>query len=157
MRSTQELLDGLRALAGSDRKASALVGVSQPVFSEWRTGKTWPSDERAARIAELLQLDAAYVLAVVNGERAKSKETRATWRRMADAFAKAAGIAAVAVAPALTSPDAQARFDSSKNVPTPAHQDGGRNTQCPTSRRRAGSAFALAVRALLLPGAHFAL
>jgi DNA-binding transcriptional regulator YdaS (Cro superfamily) len=92
MESTAEMLDALRARAGSDGKAAALLGVSQVTYSRWRSPHTpdLPSDENGVKIAELLQLDPAYVLAVVNGERAKSQETRATWRRMADAFGKAA-------------------------------------------------------------------
>lgn len=102
MQTVHDLLDALRTRAGSDRKAAPLVGVTQASFSEWRRSHGYPDDERARRIAELLQLDPAYVLAIIHGERAKSKETRAAWRRVAEAFGKAAALAVVAVGTAGT-------------------------------------------------------
>lgn len=108
MKSTQDFLDALAARAGSDRKAALLVGVSQPVLSEWRTRKKYPSDERAVQIAELLNLDAAYVIAVIQSERAKSEAVRATWGRIAEAFGRAAMLALVAAAPFAVAPEARA-------------------------------------------------
>lgn len=142
MKTFESFLDALRARAGSDARAAPLVGIRQSSFSQWRRRHALPDDVQAARIAEVLDLDQAYVLAIIHGERAKTKAVRATWQRVAEAFGKAAALAAVAVAPALTSPDAQARFNNSQNVPTSDHQVRGQNTQCPTSRRRRASSFA---------------
>jgi len=159
METLTDLLDALNERTGlSDRKLGPLLGAGEGAATQWRTGRSFPADEKIPQIAKLLDQEPAYVAAVINLSRAKSNETRAMWQRVAQAFGKAAALAAVAVAPALTSPDAQARFDNSKNVPTPAHQEAGRNTQCTTRRRRTASTFALAARALLaFPGHHFAL
>lgn len=120
MKSTAAMLDALRTRAGSDGKAAALLGVSQVTYSRWRSANTpdLPSDDNAHKIAELLKLDPAFVLAVVNGDRAKTKETRATWHRVAQAFGKAAALACITATPFLVSPDASARFNTSPNVPT---------------------------------------
>lgn len=126
--------------AGSERRASALFGISQSSFNNWRRARALPNDDQARRLAELLQLDPAFVLAVIHGERAKTKETRATWRRVADAFGKAAALVAVAVAPAIMAPDARAGFNSAPDAPT-SRAD---NTQCTTRRRRRSSASTFA-------------
>lgn len=108
-KSLREMLDALAAKAGSDRKAAPLLGISQVGVSAWRTGRAFPDDDKARRIAELLQLDAAYVLAIIHGERAKTPATRDTWRRIAAQFKDAAVVAALALGAA------------SFGMPAPAH------------------------------------
>lgn len=112
MKSTTEILDALRAQAGSDGKAAAQIGVSQVSFSRWRAGRDFPSDDNVLRIAELLKLDPAYALAVVNGARAKSHETKQHWQRIARAFNKAAAVIAFVVAPFMSPQDSRAAFDT---------------------------------------------
>ena len=97
METTQEFIRALRERGGSDTRAAPLLGVSQNTFTEWRNGTALPSDEHAIKIAELLQLDPAFVLAIINGERAKSKLARAAWQRVAAQFGKAATVAALAI------------------------------------------------------------
>lgn len=92
-----EMLDTLVAREGSERRATAFFDIGQSSFNNWRRGRAFPSDDQARRLAELLKLDAAYVLAVIHGERAKSKETRAAWHRVAEAFKDAAMIAALCI------------------------------------------------------------
>lgn len=106
MKNLQHLLDELRLRAGSDRKASILVGVSQASYSAWRRGHARPDDDQARRIAELLQLDAAHVAAVLHAERAKTDETRAMWQRVAETFSRAAVLAIVSAAPFMLTPRA---------------------------------------------------
>ena len=104
MRNTRDLLDALRARAGSDRKAAALVGVSQPTVNRWRQGYARPDDDSAGRIAAALQLDHAFVLALIHAERAETAGTRATWTRIAAQFGKAAAVGLVAVGIGAPSP-----------------------------------------------------
>lgn len=118
MKNLDAMLDALATRAGSDRKAAPLLGISQVSISKWRTGKAYPDDDSARKIAALLGLDAAYVLAVIHGERAKSRETRDTWQRIAAAFNKAAALAIISAAPFMA-PDARAgQFNNSGIVAT---------------------------------------
>ena len=110
IKNFEALLDALADKAGSDRKAAPLVGVSQVGISAWRTRRALPDDDKARKIAELLQLDPAYVMALVHAERAKTKETRETWQRIAQAFATV--LVSVAAVGGLGSPGvAKAGFD----------------------------------------------
>lgn len=109
-----EMLDQLTKRAGSERRASNLFEISPTAFNAWRRRRALPDDEQARRLAELLQLDVAYVLAVIHGERAKSDATRAAWRRVAETFG----------------------FDKARAVRTPPARR-ARNTQCSTARRQA--------------------
>lgn len=132
MNTTQDLLDGLRAKAGSDRKAAALIGNSQQSFSAWRRGYAYPDDEHARAIAAALNLDAAHVLAIIHCDRAKSDETRALWQRIAATFAKAAGVAAVAMGAGLVAPQpASAGFNK-----TPFSVQSGPEIHIVSRRRR---------------------
>lgn len=113
MKSTIELVEAIRDQAGSDRKAAALFGITQASFSRWRAGDDFPTDDNAVLIAELLKLDDAYVLAIIRRDRAKSKRAKAAWQRVADAFGKAAAVAAFTVAALGGAPEARA--DLTKN------------------------------------------
>lgn len=81
----------------SDRKLGPLFGLGEGAVGMWRTGRGFPDEAKAHRIAELLDLDPAYVVAVIGAARAKSKETRAMWQRIAEQFKDAAVIAALAI------------------------------------------------------------
>lgn len=96
MKTYLGMIHALSERAGSERKASVLLGISPASFNAWMRGRAFPSDEQAQRLAELLKVDPVYVLALVHGARAKSKETRAAWQRVAEKFRDAAVVAAVA-------------------------------------------------------------
>lgn len=116
MDSIRDLIDTLRAKSGSDNKSGPLIGVSGVTVSRWRTGRDFPTDENALKLAELLDLDAAYVLAVIRADRAKSDEARATWQRIAQAFATVL----VTVGALGTPGQAEARFNNNPaRVPSP--------------------------------------
>lgn len=152
METSVQLITAVRDIAGSDRKAAPLVGVSQTVFSNWRNGTDYPSDDKCVRVAQLLNLDPAYVTAAVRADRAKSQETRAMWQRVAATFAKAAGVAAVAIGAGLVAPQpAQAGFDKTLSV-----EHGGQYTLRPNRRRKAprGSLGAFAVAVAQTLGLH---
>jgi transcriptional regulator with XRE-family HTH domain len=134
MKTLSAMLDALAERAGSDRKIGPMLGASMGAVTQWRTERSYPDDDKARKIAELLDLDPAYVLAVIHGERAKSDATRAAWRRVADAFG----------------------FDKARAARTPPARR-ARNTQCSTARR-AGGAFAETVlQSLGLGEQHLAL
>lgn len=104
MKTISDLLDALNARTGlSDRKLGPLLGAGEGTVTQWRTGRSFPADEKVPTIAQLLGVQPAYVAAIINGERAKSEETRSMWRDVAAAFSKAAVIT-VAVITASISP-----------------------------------------------------
>lgn len=97
MKTTVEIVGAVRGLYGSDRKAAPIFGVTQATFSDWHNGDAFPTDDYAIKMAELLKVDPAYVLAIIRADRAKSKKARSTWLRVADQFKDAAVVAALAV------------------------------------------------------------
>lgn len=108
MNTFRKMLHALTERAGSERKAAVLLDISPTSFNAWCRARAFPTDEQARRLAALLQLDDAYVLAIVHGARSKSDDTRATWDRIAAAFSKAAGLAIMAAAPFVMPPPANA-------------------------------------------------
>jgi hypothetical protein len=95
MQTTVELVAAVAAIYGSDRKAAAHFNVSQTTFSRWHNGDDHPSEEKAVQLAELLQLDPAFVLAVIRADKAKNEAARAAWSRIAATFSKAAAVVLV--------------------------------------------------------------
>lgn len=91
MNSPAEFLDALRSRYGlrSDYQVSKLLGVSASYVSKYRHGRVGFSDELAAKVAELLDLDPGYVLARLYEERAQSDEGRNVWRELARRLAPA--------------------------------------------------------------------
>ncbi len=86
--NTVNFLDALRLKlnASSDYKVHKFAGIPQQTVSQWRNGQVM-SDEYAVKVADLLGMERAYVIACVNAERAKEgSETSGVWRQIADAF-----------------------------------------------------------------------
>lgn len=129
METLDKLLDRLADKAGSDRKIGPMLGASHAAVSAWRTRRAFPDDEKCRRMAELLKLDNAYVLAIVHGERAKSAEVKAAWRRIAQAFATVLLTVGAVAAPS----PAEARFDINSGGARPG---AGLDTHCRLKRRR---------------------
>lgn len=84
-RTTIEFLDAVRAKLGgvSDYRAAIALGVTRATVSSWRQSKTKIGEDKAPRVAELLELPPEYVLACVAAERAKRTELRVIWERLA--------------------------------------------------------------------------
>jgi len=98
MQTTIELLDLLSELHGdaSDYRLAKLIGVNRSAISNYRRGVSHFGNREAFRVAELLNLDPAYVVACAMAERSRSDEERAIWERVARAVAaNAAGVAVV--------------------------------------------------------------
>lgn len=86
--TTIEYIDALRAHLGlsSDYQLARELRVTRSAVSKYRTGQTTADETTALRIAELLNIDPARVLADVAAERSRTPEARTVWRRMAQTF-----------------------------------------------------------------------
>lgn len=104
MQTTKQLLDRAKKAQGieSDYKLAQTLGVVQTAVTNWRSGRSHPDDERAARLAELAGQSAEIVVAELHAERAKTPETRQLWMRMAMQLRTAGGaVAATALSATL--------------------------------------------------------
>lgn len=103
MKTSKDFVREIRARYGkkgilSDYALAKLLGVTSSTMSLHKSGgvKSF-GDETGERIAELLDLDPAYVLACLAAERAKRPDVRATWQRVAAHFEQVKQAARVAM------------------------------------------------------------
>lgn len=91
MHTTIELMDALRVRYGltSDYQLAHFLGVERQAVSHYRTGRTL-GDDTAIKVAELLGMDWAYVIACVHAERAQRDETKNLWAGLAKKLAPTA-------------------------------------------------------------------
>ena len=87
--TTTEYLDALRArlALSSDYQLAASLHVTRAAVSRYRTGAAYFDEDIALRVARLLAIDPARVLADVAAERARTPEARTVWRRIANSLA----------------------------------------------------------------------
>jgi hypothetical protein len=115
MNTTCDFLDAIKARHGvpSDYALAKTLGVTHQMVSGYRAGRVFLGDSTAIKVAELLELDAAVILAAVHCERAKKPDEKAAWSAMLE---KLGGIAAAlfisiggasAPAPAQAAPTSQ--------------------------------------------------
>lgn len=100
MNDTTRLLDRLSQKLGdaSDYRISQALGVTRASVSRWRLGKGSFSDAAALKVAEMLDENPGYVLAVAAAERAQSEQERKAWAKVAQTMRRsAAAVAALAV------------------------------------------------------------
>ena len=83
---------------GSDYALAQQLNVTQPAVSRWRQNKSTIGDDLAPRVAEILGLSPAKVLADLHAEREKNEALRSVWLSISAQFAKAACISSVALA-----------------------------------------------------------
>jgi transcriptional regulator with XRE-family HTH domain len=140
MQTTNEFLDAIKVRHNlpSDYKLGLLLGASSTSqVSNYRAGRSRMDEQVALKVAELLDVEPAYVVACVNHERAAAKgddQMMAVWEILAGKFRKAdekvqaamKHAAAVALAVILSlfvggGPDAGA-FASEVKAPSPAAQ-----------------------------------
>ena len=98
METTRDLLDAVkqRHKLPSDYALAAFLGMTRAHVSKYRCDRESLSDEKALRVAELLEMDAGYVLALMNAERAKRTHNDAAlsaWSNLAERL-KRGGVAA---------------------------------------------------------------
>lgn len=108
MSDTVKLLDRLAAKLGdghdaSDYRISQALGVGRATVSKWRVGKGSFGDATALKVAELLDENPGYVLAVAAAERATGEQERKAWTKVAQVVKRSAAAAIVlaAATPAL--------------------------------------------------------
>lgn len=87
MRSEMHLDDYLDAAIKaqgltSDRDLGRRLGFASTPVTQWRTKRTWPSDENMVAIAKLARIDPARALIDLNIWRAKSPETRTQYQHL---------------------------------------------------------------------------
>lgn len=90
LESTVDLLEAMKELHGweSDGEIARRLKVPQPTISSWRVGTRTPGDDHALKIAEVLDISPALVMAIAAGERARGKETQKIWRKLAEQLAR---------------------------------------------------------------------
>jgi predicted transcriptional regulator len=100
MNTTTGLLDWIkeRHRLPSDYALSKLLGVKTQTVSSYRTGRTFFDVEMAFRVAELLELDPAQVIAWIETERAERAARAADAARWIERAKRLAGVAAVFLA-----------------------------------------------------------
>ena len=93
MKTTIEFLDELKARNGgaSDYSIAKILGITHQMVSKYRLGKDCLGDSTAIRVAELLEIEPAIIIASVHAERAKSDQEKAVWREILE---KLGGVAA---------------------------------------------------------------
>jgi hypothetical protein len=91
MQTTNEFLDAVKAKLGiaSDYKLTKALGLSANAVGHYRSGRSRLDDRVVVRVAELLEVDPAYVMACVYAERAGSEELRGVWADMAAKYRRA--------------------------------------------------------------------
>ena len=109
MNTTIQFIDAVKSKHGiaSDYALAKFLEVKQQTVSGYRQGKVFLGDETAIKVAKVLEVEPASVLAAVHAERAKTEEEKAVWKLI---YEKLGGIAAGALI-AIT---------ASSAVPTPA-------------------------------------
>lgn len=113
METTRELLDQVKARyeLPSDYALAKKLGMSRERISKYRTTGGALGADAALKVAQLLDLDAGYVLACMEAERTDSDAARVEWRRLAERV-KSSGVAAalllLVATPALTPTPANA-------------------------------------------------
>lgn len=82
MKTTIDFLSDLKAAYNltTDGQLHRLLGVSRASISRLQSGKDYFGDENAIKVANLLKIDPAFVLASVHFERAKKDAEKAVWK-----------------------------------------------------------------------------
>jgi len=96
---TQKHLDLLSEAHGhaTDYRLHKILAVSKTAVSNWRAGKGGFADSTAIRVAELLQIDAAELLAKLAAERAKTDGEKKLWLNAARRLQRTAAAFTIAV------------------------------------------------------------
>ena len=96
MKTTLEFLDAVKTKHGlpSDYALSIKLDLTRSSISRFKLGKDFLGDETAMKVAHLLDLDPAYVVACIHAERAKKPAEKQLWERMAMNIGALGGVAA---------------------------------------------------------------
>ena len=118
MGTTVNFLDAVKSRRGviSDYQLAKIIGVSQQTVSRYRVGKDYLGDSTAIRVAELLEIDPAIVVAAAHAERAKKPEERRVWEGIIQKLGGAAALLLIGIG-AISVPSPASAAPSSQNAP----------------------------------------
>ncbi len=110
MHTTCEFLDAVKARHAlqSDYALAKTLGVTHQMTSGYRAGKVFLGDSTAIKVANLLEIDPAIVIAAVHGERAKRPDEKAVWHAMLERLSGVAATVLIGVTALLPAPPAEA-------------------------------------------------
>lgn len=118
MKTTVQWLDEAKAKHQlSDYALAPKLGVGRGQISRYRNGADFLSDDAAFKLAELLEIDPAQIVASAHAERAKSTEAKAFWMQWAERLGSATAAAVVGVVLAGAPPSSQAAQRSAAESP----------------------------------------
>lgn len=85
MNSTIEFLDAIKSAYSltSDGQLAKFLGLTRSGISSYRTGRTYLDDNNAIKVAEVLHIYPALVLAVIHAERTKDEVEKQVWKDLA--------------------------------------------------------------------------
>ena len=85
MKTTPQWLDAAKTMHSlSDYALAPKLGITRSQMSRYRTGADYLSEEAALKLADLLRVDAAQIIASAHAERAKSGDVKAFWMQWAE-------------------------------------------------------------------------
>lgn len=84
LETTTDLLDALQERHGwtSDRQIADGLGLPQATVSNWRRGRTYPTEVHAITIAEALEIPPTLVLVIAAADRTEDADAREQWQKM---------------------------------------------------------------------------
>jgi len=96
MSPVNELLDKYKKAKNlnSDNACAESLGLHRASVSEWRRGKSWPSEAHIVELATAANEDAGLWLVSINAERAPPGAVQREWVRLASRFTQAAAAVA---------------------------------------------------------------
>lgn len=107
MKTTVDFLNDVKAKYGltSNYALARKLNQTDTAIARWMHGKNTLGDESAVKVAELLEIEPAFVMACAAAERSKSAKVKKAWEWTAHHLGGlAAALALVAVLPFITLP-----------------------------------------------------
>lgn len=120
MKTTIEFLKAVKQKHNipSDGKLALILGHTRSSVSLLLQGRNFLGDEAAMKVADLLDLDPAYVVACVHAERAKHAKEKQLWERIATLTAGiAAALLVIAILPTAQLPTGEFNAAFSAELP----------------------------------------
>ena len=141
--NTCDFLNAVKARHGieSDYQLAKKLGFTPQMVSRYRVGKDQLSDSAAIKVANLLEIDPAIVLASVHAERAKAPEEKAAWTTILERLGGVAAIVLIGIG-AISAPS-PAQANTVESSGTMCIMSNKRRA----SRKHQASPFAAALRA----------
>lgn len=96
----ETLLRAAREAQGikSNYALTRVLGVTDKTMQRWSTGANTPSNAQACELAQMAGIEPGYIMACMEGIRAKSEKDRERWSEIAKRLKSAAGTAAASAA-----------------------------------------------------------